>query len=220
MANILKDLELDEVSLVDVPANPLASVPLFKRHTGEDMTDKTNWEEVTKALEVDKETLTKANADLTKEVEELTKAAKSIEKADDTIDFDGEKISKSLIPAPVLKRLEDVQKAQEKLELHKRADELLPNFKGTVNQRAKLLKSIDFDEELISLLVAADKLFADSFKEIGKADVDGSMKEPAEKLNELAKFLAAEKKTTFEKGYAAALATPEGKALYKETLKA
>jgi len=90
MANILKDLELDEVSLVDVPANPLASVPLFKRHTGELMTDQTNWEDVAKGLEADKAALTATVETLTKQVEDLTKAAETIEKADETIDFDGE----------------------------------------------------------------------------------------------------------------------------------
>lgn len=222
MANILKDLTLEEISLVDVPANPLASVPLFKRHTGEDMTDNTNWEEVAKALEVEKTDLATQLTDKDAKIEELTKAledAAKIEKADDTIDFDGEKISKSLIPAPVLKRLEEVQKAQETLELHKRAEELLPNFKGTLEQRAKLLKSIDFDKELLELLAAADKLFSANYEEVGKSDVEGSMLEPEAKLDKLAKAYAAEKNTTFEKGYAAVIKTAEGKSLYKETLK-
>lgn len=222
MANIIKDLELDEVSLVDVPANPLASVPLFKRHSGENMD--INYEDVAKTLEGEKAELITTVDELTKKVEELTKALvdaekATVEKADEFIDFDGEKVSKSMIPAPVLKRLEEVQKAQETLEINKKADELLPNFKGTVEQRAKLLKSIDFDKELLEMLVAADKLFAGLTEEVGKADVDGSMKEPAEKLEAMAKAYAAENKTTFEKGYAEVMNTAEGKALYKETLR-
>lgn len=222
MANLLKDLVLDEISLVDVPANPLASVPLFKRHTGDDMTDATNWEDVAKALEVEKADLATQLADKDAKIEELTKALEdnaAIEKADELIDFDGEKIAKSLIPAPVLKKLEEVQKAQETLELHKRAEEVLPNFKGTVEQRAKLLKSVGFDKELLELLTAADKLFSINFEEIGKSDVEGSMLDPKDKLNNMAKAYAAEKGTTFEKGYAEVVKTPEGKALYKETMK-
>lgn len=221
MANLLKDLVLDEISLVDVPANPLASVPLFKRHTGEDMTD-TNWEDVAKSLEVEKAALSASVVDLTAKVEELTKSledATKVEKADEVIEIDGEKISKSLIPAPVLKRLEEVQKAQETLELHKRAEEVLPNFKGTIEQRAKLLKSVDFDKELLELLTAADKLFSINFDEIGKADVDGAMMDPQDKLEKMAKKYAEEKGMTFEKAYAEYLKTDEGKALYKETRK-
>lgn len=221
MANILKDLTLDEISLVDIPANPLASVPLFKRHKEVDMTE-TNWEEVAKGLEADKATLAEQLKEKEDKIDELTKAleeATKVEKADDTIEIDGEKISKSLIPAPVLKRLEEVQKAQETLELHKKADELLPNLKGTVEQRAQLLKSINFDKDLLEILAAADKLFSTNFEEVGKGDAEGSMMDPEAKLNSLAKKYAAENKTTFEKGFAAVIKTPEGKNLYKETLK-
>jgi hypothetical protein len=218
MANILKDLELTEVSLVDVPANPLASVPLFKRHTGEDMTEKTNWEEVAKALEVDKETLTKANADLTTEVEALKKASETVEKADDTIDFDGEKISKSLIPAPVLKKLEEVQKAQEVAEINKRAEQLLPNFTGTLDQRAKLLKSLGEDKELIALLVAADKLFAKNFDELGSKGEQQTMT-AKESLEVMVKSYQKEKNVTYHQAYEAVSKTQAGNELILKTYK-
>lgn len=218
MANILKDLELDEISLVDVPANPLASVPLFKRHTGEDMTEQTNWEEVAKGLEAEKATLTASVETLTKQVEDLTKATETIEKADDTIDFDGEKISKSLIPAPVLKKLEEVQKAQEKVELEKRTEKLLPNFTGTLDQRAKLLKSIDFDEELVALLVAADLLFAKNFEELGSKGEQNTTT-AKDSLAALVKSYQDANKVTYEQAYAAVAVTKQGKDLILKTYK-
>ena len=47
MPNLLKQLELEELSLVDRPANAQAMVSLFKRDTsGEDMSEETNVEKM------------------------------------------------------------------------------------------------------------------------------------------------------------------------------
>lgn len=216
MSTKLLELTLEEVSLVDSPANKAATVALFKRDNNmdEDTIKKLADQEVEiTTLKADKGVLETQVAELTKQLEEKD----SVEKSDELIDFGGEKVAKSLIPAPVLKRLEEVAKAEELTTLRKRADEVIPNFKGTADERGKLLKAVGEDDALLEILRACDALFADMTKEVGKADADGSLLTPVEKLNKLATNYATEKKTTFEKGYAAIVATPEGRALLKET---
>ena len=242
--NELLDLQLDEVSLVDSPANKSATVALFKRDTT--MTDETKKEELEKAkshkpaTEVEtpeedatdtmteeeeaKKPLAKSarEVELEAEVERLTKALEAKEevtKADELIDFSGEMVAKSAIPAPVLKKLEEVQKAQEVAELHKRAEADLPNFKGTVEQRGKLLKSIGGDADLLALLRAADAAFAGLYQEVGKTDVDAGLLTADQKLDQLVKSHQEEKKVDFYKAYAAVIKTAEGKDLLLQTYK-
>ncbi|CAB4125067.1 hypothetical protein UFOVP59_72 [uncultured Caudovirales phage] len=255
--NELLDLQLDEVSLVDSPANKSATVALFKRDNT--MTDKIDQEELEKAkghdpaTEVEtpeedatdttseaeeaapapkkKKPVAKSQGDLTKstreveleaEVERLTKALEvkeDVAKADEMIDFGGELVAKSAIPAAVLKKLEDVQKAQEVAELHKRAEADLPNFKGTVEQRGKLLKSVGGDAELLALLKAADAAFAGLFQEVGKTDVDAGLLTADQKLDQMVKSYQEEKKVDFYKAFSAVTKTKEGKSLLTETYK-
>jgi len=255
--NELLDLQLDEVSLVDSPANKSATVALFKRD--DTMTDETKQEELEKAKSHDpatevetpeedatdtmseaeeakpkkKKPVAKAKeeapveksareVELEVEVERLTKALadkEEVSKADELIDFGGEMVAKSAIPAPVLKKLEEVQKAQEVAELHKRAETDLPNFKGTVEQRGKLLKSIGGDAELLTLLKAADAAFAGLFQEVGKTDTDAGLLTADQKLDQLVKSHQEEKKVDFYKAYAAVIKTAEGKQLLLETYK-
>jgi hypothetical protein len=249
--NELLDLELDEVSLVDSPANKSATVALFKRETP--MEDEIQTEdELIKAyddkkmsedemmdddMEDDEEEMMgnkkparksyKAECELLKsevealkaQIEELSKKDETVEKADEMIEIDGEKVSKSAIPAPVLKKLEEVEKARAAEELRKRADEVLPNFKGTADQRGKLLKSIGDDQELLEMLRAADKLFEGMMSEVGKSDATGDFGSAEAKLEAMAKAYSAEKGMTFQQGYAAVIKTAEGKALLKETYK-
>jgi hypothetical protein len=209
----LVDLELSEVSLVDVPANKSALISLFKRDN--DMTD----EEV-KKFQDQIDTLVTKNTELETQVTELTKsldeAKKPVEKAAETIDIEGEAVLKSSIPASVLKKLEALQDAAQKADIEKRVGETIPNFSGTADQKAKLLKSVGGDAELLALLKAADALFAKGFEEIGKEAGNGDMLEPEEKLNKMAKEVAAEKNITFEKAYAEVIKTPVGKSLIKE----
>lgn len=247
--NELLDLELDEVSLVDSPANKSATVALFKRDstmrkkkTEETMEDvdksvcieieiKSPEEEMAEmnmetqqedAAPVEKSELEVELDVLKAEVERLTKALEAkeeVEKADEMIDFGGEMVAKSMIPAPVLKKLEEVQKAQEAADLRKRAEEVLPNFKGTLDQRGKLLKAIGDDADLMGLLKSADAAFAGLFQEVGKTDADGDFQEPQDKLNALVKARQEEKKEDFYKAYAAVTKTAEGKALLLQTYK-
>jgi len=221
----LLDLELEEVSLVDSPANKSATIALFKRDSNMD-------EEIKKALADTKAELDTAVAkaaedatklaDLQTQVDTLTKALadkEDVAKAADTIEVDGEQIAKSLIPAPILKRLEEVAKAEELTALAKRADEVIPNVKGTAEQRGKLVKSIGDDAELLAILRAVDSMFEKSFKEIGEKGTS-ELLSATEKLDTMAKEKASADNTTFEKAYAAVIKTTEGKSLLKETRKA
>jgi len=248
--NELLDLQLDEVSLVDSPANKSATVALFKRDMNmakakeedvekgvcitievkspeEEMADMQMEAQQDQAEDVaavgKSEELTEVET-LKAEVERLSKALEEavqeeVAKAEEMIDFAGEMVAKSAIPEPVLKKLEEVQKAQEAQDLRKRAEEELPNFAGTADQRGKLLKSIGNDADLMSLLKSADAAFAGLFQEVGKTDVDAGLLSADQKLDELVKNRQADKKEDFYKAYAAVIKTAEGKDLLLQTYK-
>lgn len=248
--NELLDLQLDEVSLVDSPANKSATVALFKRDMNMAKAKKEDVEkgvcieiEIKSPEEEMAEMQMEAQQDQTEdatavgksdelveietlkaEVERLSKALEEavqeeVAKADEMIDFAGEMVAKSSIPAPVLKKLEEVQKAQEAQDLRKRAEEELPNFAGTADQRGKLLKSIGNDADLMSLLKSADAAFAGLFQEVGKTDVDAGLLSADQKLDALVKNRQEEKKEDFYKAYAAVIKTAEGKDLLLQTYK-
>jgi preprotein translocase subunit SecD len=225
----LTDLDLFEVSLVDAGDDPLAKVTLLKRKGTSDMSDETlekqladaNQEiETLKAKITELETITQEVETLKVRVEEFEAA--EIEKskpAEEMIDIDGEMVAKSAVPAPVLKKLEELEKAKEAEELRKRADEKLPNFKGSADQRGKLLKSIGDDAELLELLVAADALFAQLFVEKGKTDAEEDLKDATAKLDTMVKAKQAEGKMTYEQAYLEVSKTKEGLALINQTYK-
>jgi hypothetical protein len=113
-----------------------------------------------------------------------------------------------------------MQKAAEVEALRKRAEEVLPNFKGTADERGKLLKSIGNDDALLAILRAADAAFAGIYKEVGKTDAENDLKSPSEKLNDLVKAYQEEgKEKDFYKAYAAVIKTAQGKSLLLETYK-
>ena len=154
-------------------------------------------------------------------VAELEAAAvEKAKPAEEMIEVEGEMIAKSAVPAPILKKLEEMQKAVEVEALRKRAEEVLPNFKGTADERGKLLKSVGNDETLIAILRAADAAFAGIYKEVGKTDAENDLKTPTEKLNDMVKVYQEEKKEKdFHKAYAAVIKTAQGRALVLETYK-
>ena len=276
MPTELVNLELEEVSLVDMGDDPLAKVAIFKRSPeGEHMekqeldldltkVDETtekgykeemksddmdademedemmdeegnkkpatqgssasqtrkSWKSEAKSFEEVNKMLLEEIETLKGKVEELEAVA--IEKAkpaEETIEVGGEFIAKLAIPAPVLKQLEELQKAREGEELRKRAEKVLPNFKGTADERGKLLKSIGEDKELLAILRAADAAFAGIFQEVGKTDAENDLKTPADKLNDMVKSRQEDKKEDFYKAYAAVIKTAEGKSLLLETYK-
>ena len=237
MPSLLKNLELEELSLVDKPANPLAMAPLFKRDNsnGDTMTKDIKKTEETPAeidttevdtLKAEIETLKAANEGLRKSfldegykitAEGVTKAAEP-----EYLTVEGEKINKADVPAPILKRLEEAEAAEVNAAIAKRCSEALPNV-AEANARV-LLKAHDGlteDEakEFEAFMLAMDSLFKGLTEEVGKSAAQGDMEDPNDKLNALAKAHAAENETTFAKAYAAVVKTDAGKALTKAIYK-
>jgi hypothetical protein len=291
MPTELVNLELEEVSLVDMGDDPLAKVAIFKRSPeGEDMEDdvekgisveieiKSPEEEMmdaqmeaqqeaqpmdkadmcenctdptckgcgeadTMAMESDKgydekpmrkswkseaQAFEEVNKLLLEEVETYKAKISELEAAavvkvapvEEVVEVEGQMIAKSAIPAPILKKLEEMQKAVETEALRKRAEEVLPNFKGTADERGKLLKSVGEDEGLLTLLKAADAAFAGVYQEVGKTDAANDLKTATEKLNDLVKGYQEDKQEKdFHKAYAAVIKTAQGRALVLETYK-
>lgn len=230
MANILTLLKLEELSLVDNPANPLAMAPLYKRQEtpeGDNMADKDKQElpaEITEKLEkVD--SLTTENEKLRKALIEngfvITKDSIEKKAKEETITVDGEEINKSDIPAPVLKALEEADVQKREAELQKRREELLPNVKED-HANALLEKFSDDNEEMVEFFRSIDKLFADTMEEVGKQEVDADMSTPDEAFDELVKAYMTENKMSnkdYARAYASVAKTDEGKALIKKSYK-
>ena len=128
----------------------------------------------------------------------------------------GEKVEKSLVPAPVLKALEqaaaDIAKMQaqaEEVTLAKRGTDELPNLAGTPLAKGRLLALAEKDADVLKALKAADAAMANAFVEKGHSRVEDEAS-PSFKLNELAKAHAAAQHVTFETAYAAVTKTGVG----------
>ena len=234
MANILTMLTLEELSLVDNPANPLAMAPLYKRHSPKEEDTMTEKVEIEKSvLEAAKQKVDDYDR-LDKECQMLRKALiengfvikeDKIEKKaeEDFIDVDGEKINKADIPAALLKKMEadaeELAKAAadaKEREYVAKAEEMLPHV--AKDFAVELVKKFeDADEELLKQLAAIDSLFEEKMEEVGKSGKEGDMLDPEDKLEELAKAYAKEHKVSYAKAYTAVVKTDEGKALVKET---
>ena len=277
MTNILLDLELDELSLVDRPANQAATICLIKRDEsmedmekgydsylderkmyymdkgmGEDEAMKKAKDELDKMSAKEKEEmmarLGKADeADVTEadqgdlflaevdalkaEVSRLSKALEengfvvteeAVAKAEEPeyVEFDGEKVVKSDIPAPVLKALEEAEIAKQHIELKKQAEEILPNFDNEI--AASLLAHVAKDDAIVEALKAADAAMGASMSEIGEASVEADMASSSDKLDALVKSYMDENnlaKKDHAKAYAAVAKTDEGKALINKLYK-
>lgn len=277
MTNILLDLELDELSLVDRPANQAATICLIKRDEsmedmekgydsylderkayymdkgmGEDEAKKKAKDELDKMSAKEKEEmmarLGKADeADVTEadqgdlflaevdalkaEVSRLSKALEengfvvteeAVAKAEEPeyVEFDGEKVVKSDIPAPVLKALEEAEIAKQHIELKKQAEEILPNFDNEI--AASLLAHVAKDDAIVEALKAADAAMGASMSEIGEASVEADMASSSDKLDALVKSYMDENnlaKKDHAKAYAAVAKTDEGKALINKLYK-
>ena len=150
MPNLLKNLHLEELSLVDRPANAQAMVSLFKRDNSDKetkMNDEQEMEapvaeviaekadEAPEAELIDIEALKADIARFSAENEKLRKGlidagfiitAEAIEKKAEVemMDIEGEMVVKSDIPAPVLKALEAADVAKREHEIEKADIEL------------------------------------------------------------------------------------------------
>lgn len=216
MPNLLKNLELEELSLVDRPANAQAMVSLFKRDTSEEEHMK-NEDMKVEAEEVvaseGEASLEKAAPEaetehneldlLKQENERLRKSliengyvikADVIEKKAEVemIEVEGEMVAKSDIPAPVLKALEVAKAEAEAAAIEKADIELTKRAEEAlphfdVAVAKSLVKAFSEEEAIMEALKAADKAFEAAMAEFGKSDVDGEFDSASDKLDALVK---------------------------------
>lgn len=126
------------------------------------------------------------------------------------VEIDGEKVEKSLVPAPVLKMLEANAAKIAKMEadaadvaLAKRGTEELPNLAGTPLAKGKLLKAVEAsgDADMLKALNAANEAMLTVFTEKGNGNVNDEAS-PEHRLNTLAKAHATNAGVSFEMAYA------------------
>lgn len=137
MPNLLKQLELEELSLVDRPANAQAMVSLFKRDTsGDDMSEETNVEKMSDDMKAklkpymdkgmsEEEAMKAYNMDMKKSDEEETQEEVAVDKAEDeveevavvdevaTLKAENERLRKSLIENGFVIKAEAIEKKAE-----------------------------------------------------------------------------------------------------------
>jgi hypothetical protein len=133
----------------------------------------------------------------------------------------GEKVEKSLVPAPVLKALEqaaaDIAKMQaqaEEVTLAKRGTDELPNLAGTPLAKGRLLALAEKDADVLKALKAADAAMASTFVEKGHSRVEDEAS-PEYRLDQMAKAYQTANNVPYETAYAAVVKTNDGRALYK-----
>ena len=256
----LKNILLDEVSLVDDPANPGAQVAVWKRKesggvpavkreraikggysmTAEELkkrleAQETQISELTKRAETAEAATEAAEGKYDSVVKAAEESGLTVAEADgkvtvtkakepEYIEIDGEKVEKSLVPAPLLKQLEaqgkeidELKKTRQMEDLRKRAEEDLPSMAGSVDERAELLKAVDAIEEdevrdaVMKSLKAADAAVAKFADELGSGHVDETT--ATARLDKMAKEHAAEHDVSYEQAFDAVTKSGEGRQL-------
>lgn len=191
------------------------------------------------------EALTETNGDLTKSYDATTEKLFNIEMALDKagikltddgevekaaapeyVEIDGEKVEKSAIPAPLLKRMEadsdriaKLEKRDHEVSLAKRAKDELPNLGGTDLQKGRLLDAVekmDGADELMRALKAADAAVSKMFDEVGKTHDDADDTGPKAALEKKVAEYAEEKSVSKETAFAEVTRNGEGRELYKQ----
>lgn len=125
MPNLLKQLELEELSLVDRPANAQAMVSLFKRDTsGDDMSEETNVEKMSDDMKAklkpymdkgmsEEEAMKAYNMDMKKSDEEETQEEVAVVDEVATLKAENERLRKSLIENGFVIKAEVIEKKAE-----------------------------------------------------------------------------------------------------------
>ena len=149
------------------------------------------------------------------EADKVTKAAPV-----EYVEYEGEKINKADIPAPILKALEAAEVEKADAALTKKAEATLPHFDTDVAKKLlSAVEKMDDVDVLVAALQAADKAFEDKMQELGKSATDGEFTTPKEKLDHMVKAYADEHKVDIYKAYAEVAKTAEGKALINKSYK-
>jgi hypothetical protein len=235
MPRKLKGIKLDEISAVDIPADPNAKMTFHKRAN-------------TKGGDMDPQELAKKLKELEGQVSDLTKRAEgsetaleALKKSADEAGFDvsdehiltkraepefveinGEKFEKSAVPAPILKQLEaqaadlaTLKKAGENAILEKRGKTELPNLPGADLAKGELLAAVGDNEEIMKSLKAADAAIAKQMTELGDNPLSDESSATF-RLNKMATDYAAEHGVTQEQGFAEVTKSAEGSRLMRE----
>lgn len=173
-------------------------------------------------------------------VEAVKKGMKTVKKSqenDETFSMNGVEVKKSDVgeaafavmkaqQVQIEQANKDAKDAREKLEkadLEKEAAELFPNLPGTAEEKGAVLKSIralpaDQQEKQIQMLKAGDEAISKQMDEKGHGETGGDEATATHKLEKMAKEYAEEHSVTFAKAYSVVMETPEGSALYEESL--
>lgn len=228
----LAGLMLEEISLVDNPANVDAKVSIYKRAETRDQSREAAGASGNPPIHnkednmSDVEKMGEQLEDLKKQVEQLTaerdealaKVAKGAEEVE-YIEFQGEKIEKSAVPAPVLKALEAQGAALAKMEADREADALvkranaeLPHLAGDVTAKAKLLKAAEGIDGAMDILKSADKAFSMALAEKGHSNTEENS--ALEELDQLAKSYASDKGVSYHEAYAEVTKSGRGAELF------
>ena len=163
MPNLLKELEITEISLVDVPANEGAKVILFKRDTKPTRRDKmATWlDKIKETLKFSDEEVEEMKKDLaTDNSEEITALKAELEEAKKT---DGEKVTKLEAKIEELEKAtkpdekpEDIFKGQP--ELQKRFEDMEKSLKAAQEATEKADKRATDNEDKFNKSEDARKL--------------------------------------------------------------
>jgi len=246
MATELLELQLEELSLVDRPANAQAMVTLFKRDIQDEDTTKMDEDKVKAYMEKEQCTRAEAMKALGYEMEK-SEDVKSLEADIETLKAENERLRKGLIENGFVIKAEAIEKKApqefldidgeqinkadipapilkklEEAEVAKAEAEIAKKVQETLPNFkpdvAHALMKFDLSEEILEVLSAADKLFEGATEELGKADVD-DLSDPEVKLSKMVDAYALKHDVTKAQAYAGVAKTAEGKALINKTYK-
>ena len=246
MATELLELHLEELSLVDRPANAEAMVTLFKRDIQDEDTTKMDEDKVKAYMEKEQCSRAEAMKALGYEMEK-SEDVKSLEADIETLKAENERLRKGLIENGFVIKAEAIEKKApqefldidgeqinkadipapilkklEEAEVAKAEAEIAKKVQETLPNFkpdvAHALMKFDLSEEILEVLSAADKLFEGATEELGKADVD-DLSDPEVTLSKMVDAYALKHDVTKAQAYAGVAKTAEGKALINKTYK-
>lgn len=174
--------------------------------------------------------LGKSHTERNVDIEEALKADPVIYTTTDGVEFrksdDKRMVDMAKQNDQLSKRLDSEMEAGSVAKLAKRAEEELGNVTGSVEARSAIIKSVDSIEdetlrgEAQTALKAMNTAAAGKFVAKGKGGPSSASPsgDAESQLDTLAKAHAKDNSMSFAKSYQAVLATPEGEALYNESV--
>lgn len=233
---VIRQLSLDEVSMVDDGANPGARVVLWKRREeeSEKVTDKNTQ---TEELAVLAKRSDKLVAELQKLGHEVVVEGENVvvKRAPEPeyVELDGQRVLKSSVPAPLLsmlqKQAEDIRKLREEREtetLRKSAETLFGDLPGKSEDHTELMRAVtkiadsETQSRVLEVLKSASKSMSRLTKEIGSGSNPEDDASPKSQLEKMAKEYAAKNGTTYHQAYAEVVKHGEGRRLAAQIMTA